>query len=270
MSGRVPLAAAGNRRALGDVSNQLGGRIKICDWHAQDQKCYPRRHATQHSGYFMDTPVQLAPRHIPSLYDRSCGTSNLSPFQPGEGYDNFCKGNVFMCSDEGTYDHFASCFDALNCAMHDQMKVEHTGNCQELFINQMIPHHQHAVNMAKTMFKFAGAELTSGRFAIPCAHDQNGLCPDLDTLGLFHSIVSQQNAQIQFMRDYLSTSLKPARKSPSFCPRRGNSTATDAPSTEASAIDPPAWEVIIVIVLITTLIIFVLAAVLILINIILW
>ena len=26
MSGRVPLAAAGNRRALGDVSNQLGGQ----------------------------------------------------------------------------------------------------------------------------------------------------------------------------------------------------------------------------------------------------
>ena len=26
MSGRVPLMAAGNRRALGDVSNQLGGQ----------------------------------------------------------------------------------------------------------------------------------------------------------------------------------------------------------------------------------------------------
>ena len=195
----------------------LSGRIKICDLKASDKKCHARARATS---YFMDAPVKLPPLHKPSLYDQSCGTSNLSPFQPGEGYDKFCKGNVFMCSDEKNYDQFASCFDAVNCAMHDQMKVEHTGNCQELFINQMIPHHQNAVNMAKIVLKFAEAELTSGGLSIPCAHDKKARCPDLDALGLLRSIIASQNSQIHFMRHYLATSVKGARATPSFCVRR--------------------------------------------------
>merc|ERR1719362_47479 len=109
----------------------------------------------------MSLPVSMSFDSFRRVETRSFGvrwsdmlTINLSPFQPGKGYDNFCKGNVFMCSDEKNYDQFASCFDAVNCAMHDQMKVAHTGNCQELFINQMIPHHQNAVNMAKILLKF--------------------------------------------------------------------------------------------------------------------
>ena len=185
------------------------GRINICDWVAKDRKCHPRTHAT--------TPVVLPPRRVPSAYDQSCGTSNLSPFQPGKGYNKICRNNVFMCSDESNYDHFASCFDALNCAMHDQMKVQHTGNCQELFINQMIPHHENAINMAKTVLKFAESELTSGRFTIPCAHDRSAMCPDLNAIGLLRGIVASQNVQIKFMRDYLVKSNTTASRSPSIC-----------------------------------------------------
>lgn len=65
-----------------------------------------------------------------------------------------------MCSSKKNYDQFASCYDAVNCAMHTEMKVKYTGNCQELFINQMIPHHQNAVNMAKTTLLYAGSSLT--------------------------------------------------------------------------------------------------------------
>ena len=119
------------------------------------------------------------------------------------------------------------------------------------------------------MLKFAGAELTSGRFAIPCAHDENALCPDLDTLGLFHSIVSQQNAQIQFMRDYLSTSVKPVSTSPSFCAMlpasRDGAMVTEDILTNAQGIDK-----LVIIIAVAALFIIGLAAILFAINILLW
>merc|ERR1719231_418543 len=85
------------------------------------------------------------------------------------------------------------------------MKVDYNGNCDELFINQMIPHHQNAVNMAKTTLKYVGDQLVT-----ECLDaDENPInstqCPDNEALGLLREIIQEQNAQIQFMRDYLGT-----------------------------------------------------------------
>jgi hypothetical protein len=43
MSGRVPLMGAGNRRALGDVSNQLGGGHATRHAGKEAVKCVSRR-----------------------------------------------------------------------------------------------------------------------------------------------------------------------------------------------------------------------------------
>ena len=119
-----------------------------------------------------------------------------------------------MCSSEQEYDQFANCFDAVNCAMHAEMKVEYTGNCQELFINQMIPHHQNAVNMAKTTLLYVGSSL-----AIPCEDNPSALCPDTEATDLLREIIQNQNAQIQYMREYLGT-ISGALAEPVMCSPR--------------------------------------------------
>merc|ERR1712238_405686 len=55
--------------------------------------------------------------------------------------------------------NFAACFNALDCAMTSGMSNEVGSQDDDvsdeiaLFINQMIPHHQNAVNMCKTLIK---------------------------------------------------------------------------------------------------------------------
>ena len=117
-----------------------------------------------------------------------------------------------MCSTKQNYDQFANCYDVVNCAMNAEMRVKYTGNCQELFINQMIPHHQNAVNMAKTTLLYVGSSLT-----VECEDDANKRCPDTESTDLLRDIIQNQNAQIQYMRDYLGT-IQGALAEPVLCP----------------------------------------------------
>ena len=107
------------------------------------------------------------------------------------------------------------CGAALHGALA-HVQVEYTGSCDELFINQMIPHHQNAVNMAKTTLKYAESALTTA-----CV-DENGepidgtSCPDYAATDLLRSIIQSQNAEIQYMRHYLET-IPGARDAPEPC-----------------------------------------------------
>lgn len=121
-----------------------------------------------------------------------------------------------MCTTTENYDTFASCFDAVDCAMNFEMKVAYTGNCQELFINQMIPHHQNAVNMAKTTLLYTQQALTNGDLAVPCEDNESETCPDYEALDLLRDIIQNQNAQIQYMRDYLA-GIPGALEEPELC-----------------------------------------------------
>ena len=164
------------------------------------------------------------------------------------------QGKVFMCSSEQKYDHFANCFDAVNCAMHAKMKVEYTGNCQELFINQMIPHHQNAVNMAKTTLLYLGSSLT-----IPCDDDPSEQCPDLEATDLLREIIQNQNAQIQYMREYLTT-IPGASAKPVMCtdPTRTAPTTTSSKPTFDAFSGAALWILILLFaVLVASVVVFI-------------
>jgi uncharacterized protein (DUF305 family) len=70
-----------------------------------------------------------------------------------------------------------------------------------LFIHQMIPHHQNAVNMAKTLLK-------SGK--VVCADLTDEDSQDCILEGILYEIVNNQNHQIQLMNSYLKAKEYPA------------------------------------------------------------
>jgi Domain of unknown function (DUF305) len=84
---------------------------------------------------------------------------------------------------------------AANCAMMAGMT---TGNQVQqedaLFVYQMIPHHQNAVNMAKIMLK---------RDFLNCDDLADDKHPDCILEGILRDIINTQNLQIQAMYDFL-------------------------------------------------------------------
>ncbi len=98
------------------------------------------------------------------------------------------------------------------------VQVEYTGSCDELFINQMIPHHQNAVNMAKTTLKYAESALTTECLDSDGEPIDGTTCPDYAATDLLRSIIQSQNAEIQYMRHYLET-IPGARDAPEPCPQ---------------------------------------------------
>ena len=104
-----------------------------------------------------DEPTQ--PLDIPQLgyqyenprgHDSECGTFGLNSFQLPHAE---CP-KMFVCDTADVNDdfkQFAECIDSMNCAMMAGMTSSVKGSADEtaLFIHQMIPHHQNAVNMAK-------------------------------------------------------------------------------------------------------------------------
>merc|ERR1712118_527619 len=80
------------------------------------------------------------------------------------------------------------------CKMNKDMK-SYTKADQEdkvaIFMEQMIPHHENAVNMAKILLKHVPAA------KITAAIDEDGLTH------ILHDIIAQQNYQIHQFRNYL-------------------------------------------------------------------
>ena len=142
----------------------------------------------------------------PSSYDEHCGTYGLvhDGTDQGWGGDSWPHSMVgdhrlphpecphtFVCEEDKST--FASCLDAINCHMFNGMTTYERNDEKVLFIHQMIPHHQNAVNMAKSLLKHWDYQ-----------------CDDLGTdsnecimENIIRSIINGQNAQIQTMRDLL-------------------------------------------------------------------
>ena len=140
-----------------------------------------------------DTPKIEYKYDEPSQYDKQCGTYNLEDYQlPNDQ----CQA-TYVCGvgeDNLQLAQYADCYDSMNCAMMQGMTTSASSNDPvALFVHQMIPHHQNAVNMAKAVLR------------------QNVLdCQDLtmetdDCLmeGILRSIINGQNMEIQMMRGYL-------------------------------------------------------------------
>lgn len=150
-----------------------------------------------------DPPLGYDYQTVDNDFDQTCGTWGLSPFQlPHEQ----CP-ERFVCMDdtmnsqvtraEGSmmsFGEFASCIDAMNCHMMTGMTTGgSSGSEAVLFIHQMIPHHQNAVNMAKALLKAN---------TLQC-DDLTSEEPNCVLEKVIRSIVVDQNHQIQLMRGYL-------------------------------------------------------------------
>jgi len=126
-------------------------------------------------------------------FDMLCGTYNISDWQ----LPNDQCAESFACG-KGQSD-FKNCVDAMDCHMMASMTTGASkGGILALFLHQMIPHHENAVNMAKSLLKLGG--LTPG-----CDRDDRGEKPvGCVLLPILRDIINGQNRQIQKMQKALS------------------------------------------------------------------
>ncbi|KAG7371893.1 protein of unknown function DUF305 containing protein [Nitzschia inconspicua] len=139
-------------------------------------------------------------------HDAECGTFGLNDYQ----LPNDQCPSRFVCYDlGGTLLDFVKCIDSMDCAMLDGMTTFYGGdgisvestNDVILFIRQMIPHHQNAVNMAKALLKSGEAVCdTSG----PVEEGSNVSVGCL-LEPMVRAIIANQNRQIQEMESILET-----------------------------------------------------------------
>ena len=137
---------------------------------------------------------------IPGVHDGECGTYGLDSFQLPH---DECP-EKFVCDAQDTNDRlkqFASCIDSMNCHMMAGMTSSVSGGMDEtaLFIHQMIPHHQNAVNMAKALIKLDTLQCDD------LADEDSEQAADCAMEVVLRSIITEQNAQIQTMRDVLES-----------------------------------------------------------------
>ena len=89
----------------------------------------------------------------PGEFDQQCGTFGLENYE----LPNPECPERFVCIDDIADPDlvlYANCIDAMNCAMVAGMTTKYSADSPvALFIHQMIPHHQNAVNMAKVLLK---------------------------------------------------------------------------------------------------------------------
>lgn len=101
------------------------------------------------------------PYEMASAYDQSCGTYGVGAFQLPNAQ---CR-SKFVCDAPGGVKDFAGCVDSMNCAMTAGMTTGATSdNAMALFVHQMVPHHQNAVNMAKALLKDGILDSCTGEY----------------------------------------------------------------------------------------------------------
>ena len=167
------------------VHEFMGGRIKVTD--AQGNHLSQLDTPSLGYSYDYDTPGAI------SDFDKECGTFGLGQFSdlPNNPY---CP-DRFVCGTDPTSDpalhQFAQCIDAMNCAMMAGMSTGTQAQSEPaLFVHQMIPHHQNAVNMAKALLKVADTK-------VPCDDLSNEDDPDCILQGILYEIVNTQNLQVR-------------------------------------------------------------------------
>eukprot|EP00804_Cyclotella_cryptica_P013489 CCRYP_020170-RB/>CCRYP_020170-RB protein AED:0.02 eAED:0.02 QI:1234/1/1/1/1/1/2/220/576 len=144
----------------------------------------------------MNFPIHKLYFAPPSSYDKECGTYGLEDFQlPHPECPHRFVCNVNSVSDSAI-SSFASCLESMNCHMFAGMTTYSTQGNVALFLQEMIPHHQNAVNMAKSLLK---------KWSERCDDLGTSETDDCIMEGLLRSIVNSQNAQIQLMRDLLAS-----------------------------------------------------------------
>merc|ERR1719469_1327684 len=122
-----------------------------------------------------------------TAYDESCGTYGVSGFQ----LPNPQCPSKFVCDAPDGVAEFAGCIESMNCAMTAGMTTgASSDNAMALFVHQMVPHHQNAVNMAKAL-------LADG--ILDSCTDLEEETPECTLKVVSMEIITQQNHQIQSM-----------------------------------------------------------------------
>ena len=180
------------------IHSGMSGKIQVTDpaedAHNLAQKFDPEKYYIRRDGF-----------------DTMCGTSEVSKFHNSK--DLFCPGQNFLCETEHNKE-FSSCMEAIGCKMNYEMRVEEDENPLVVFMDQMIPHHVNAVNMARIALKHATDAV---------GYDDE----DLDVPGLLRDIINKQNEQIQEMENWLKK-YKNRKVIPKYCtpPKLGNGAAS--------------------------------------------
>merc|ERR1719401_2798718 len=150
-----------------------------------------------------DTPDIPYDYSCVSSFDRTCGTFDLDRFQPSK--NDMCPD--FICYEgAGTIGEQVKCINAMDCAMLVGMTVNYGDEGKDsrmndviLFLREMIPHHQNAVNMAKNLLTTGEVDCnTSG--PVEEGESVSTACL-LDPI--VRGIINTQNKQIQVMRGLL-------------------------------------------------------------------
>jgi len=122
-----------------------------------------------------------------SGFDTTCGTTGAVAYSKGGSHA--CAASFLP----GTLDtDFEKCVQAIDCQMNRHMLVmgyDSHADPIATFIQQMIPHHVNAVNMARILLK----------------HSMKKVAAVEDLEGILWDIVNQQNYQIHQFRNYLGT-----------------------------------------------------------------
>jgi len=139
-----------------------------------------------------------------SPFDRECGTWGLDKFKTS--LNPMCP-NSFICYDlSGFIGEMVECVNAMDCAMLTGMTVYYGDEGKDnrvndviLFLREMIPHHENAVNMAKNLMKTGEVSCTL-----------SGPVEEGDTVStacvldpIVRGIINSQTKQIQVMRGLL-------------------------------------------------------------------
>merc|ERR1719262_1779745 len=124
--------------------------------------------------------------------DKACGTTGAAPY---------ASGGARACTEtflQGTLDtDFEKCLQAIDCQMNREMRIKGYDDHKDeiaTFMQQMIPHHNNAVNMAKLLLKHGAQEVAE--------------VDDLEDI--LWGIVNVQNYQVHQFRAYLGAQAKSA------------------------------------------------------------
>ena len=126
----------------------------------------------------------------PTEYDKSCGSYGITDFQ----LPNPQCPEKFVCDPgSGAIGKFADCIESQNCYMFIGMTTGVSARSEiALFLHMMIPHHENAINMAKTLLQDGNLGCDEFTDSTGCIMYQIGL-----------EIVNNQNFQVQQMRGLL-------------------------------------------------------------------
>lgn len=141
----------------------------------------------------VDSPPLGYEYDVISAYDESCGTYDLNDYQ----LPHVQCPSQFVCDKpgSGTSGMFAGCVESMNCAMTVGMTTNmHMDDPVALFLHQMIPHHQNAVNMCKALYATEVVDCED-------VEDEDDTYCAMALLCL--EIINVQNFQIQTMRGVL-------------------------------------------------------------------